>query len=201
MIAGPLHWLGAADLGREPDSTGFTHFRLLFDPASVSSLSGAAEDHAARVRVLPDGQVIVPRQAPLARRYQVARFAEWTGRDRDTYRYRLTPRALASASAQGLDLRKVEEILQTGSGRAIPETLHSALERWARSGTEAVLEQAVILRVKDAETLRRMRSDPAIKKYLQEVLGPTTVRVRPRDREALLAAAARRGLLIQPEDQ
>jgi hypothetical protein len=199
-IAGPLHWLGAADLGREPDSTGPTHFRLRFDPATVSSLGGAAEDHAAPARVLPDGQVIVPRQAPLARRYQVARFAEWTGRDHDTYRYRLTPRALASASAQGLDLRKVEEILQTGSGRAIPETLHGALERWARSGTEAVLEATVILRVKDAETLRRMRSDPAIKKYLEEVLGPTTVRIRPRNREALLAAAARRGLLIQPED-
>jgi hypothetical protein len=130
----------------------------------------------------------------------VARFAEWTGRDEQDYRYRLTPRALAAAAAQGLDLAKVEDILESGSGRALPATLRTAFERWSQRGTEAVLQTTIVLRLKDAETLRQMRADPALKKYLEEILGPTSVRVRPRDRDALLAAAARRGLLIQPED-
>jgi hypothetical protein len=200
VIVGPLHWFGAADLGQDPDPARATHFRLRFDPASVSSIAGEGRGRGHQLRVLPDGRVVVPRQAPLTDRYHVARFAEWLGRDGDAYRYRLTPRALAAASAQGLELRKVEGILESASGRPLPDSLRRAFERWSRLGMEAVLEATVVLRVKDAEILRRLRSDPLTGKYLEETLGPTSARVRRRDTEALLAAAARRGLLIQPEE-
>jgi hypothetical protein len=200
VILGPLHWLGASDRGREDGTARPTHFRLRFDPASGSPAEARPDvELSSPVRVFPDGRVVVPRLAPLAHRYQVARFAEWTGREAAGYGYRLTPRALAAASSQGLDPRRVENLVQMASGRPMPEALHRAIERWSQRGTEAVLESTVILRVKSAETLRQLRSDPATGRYLEEILGPTAARIRSRDQEALLTAAARRGLLIQPE--
>jgi hypothetical protein len=152
------------------------------------------------VRVFPDGRLVVPRSASLAHRYQVARFAEWRGREKEDFHYRLTPKALAAAASQGLDARRVVSVLEAASGRPLPEPLRRAIERWSQSGTEAVLGSTLVLRVKNAETLRRLRSDPATGRFLEEILGPTAVRIRTRDREALLTAAARRGLLIQPEE-
>ena len=201
VILGPLHWLGVSDLGRAADAPRPTCFRLRRDPASGPTQAGGGEDSPHPLRVYPDGRIVAPRQASLVHRYQVARFAEWVKRDGDDYPYRLTPRALAAASAQGLQLRQIEELLQTTSARPLPEPLRRAMARWSLHGSEAVLEASLVLRVKDAETLRRLRSDPATKRYLEEILGPTAARVRKRDREALLAAAARRGLLIQPEEQ
>jgi hypothetical protein len=201
IVLGPLHWLGVVDRGFEVGSRP-SHFRLRFDP-SIDSPTGPrpqADLHLLPVRVFPDGRLVVPRSTPLAHRYQLARFAEWSGREAAGYHYRLTPRALAAAAGQGLDAHRVESLLTAASGRPVPEVLQQAMERWSRRGTEAVLESTVILRVKTAEVLRQLRADPATGRFLEETLGPTAARVRRRDREALLAAAARRGLLIQPED-
>jgi len=202
VILGPLHWLGAADHGFENGSVHPTTFRLRFDPASglTAKAQPGEEVQAQPVRVFPDGRLVVPRSASLAHRYQVARFAEWRGREKEDFHYRLTPKALAAAASQGLDVRRVVSVLEAASGRALPEPLRRATERWSQYGTEAVLESTLVLRVKNAETLRRLRSDPATGRFLEEILGPTAVRIRTRDREALLTAAARRGLLIQPEE-
>ncbi|MBF8256909.1 MAG: hypothetical protein HW375_1816, partial [Anaerolineales bacterium] len=121
-------------------------------------------------------------------------------REKEDFHYQLTPRALAAAASQGLDARRVANVLEAASRRPLPEPLRRAIERWSQSGTEAVLESTLVLRVKNAETLRRLRSDPATGRFLEEILGPTAARIRARDREALLTAAARRGLLIQPDE-
>ncbi len=156
VILGPLHWLGAADHGFENGSVHPTTFRLRFDPASdltAKALPGA-EVQAQPVRVFPDGRLVVPRSASLAHRYQVARFAEWRGREKEDFHYRLTPKALAAAASQGLDARRVASVLEAASGRPLPEPLRRAIERWSQSGTEAVLEF-------DARSAREERRDPA----------------------------------------
>jgi hypothetical protein len=137
----------------------------------------------------------------LSQRYQVARFAEWVGHDSVGDKYRITPRALAAAASQGLDAPRVLAVLQTASRRPIPPQLHRAIDRWSERGAEAALETTTILRVQQPSTLRQLRSDPATGRYLEEILGPTVARIRSRDMEALLAAAARRGLLIEPPEE
>jgi hypothetical protein len=202
LILGPLYWLGAADHGLDGGSTFPTHFRLRFDPAYGAPTEVAPKAESPEPsRVYPDGRVLVPQSASPAHRYQVARLTDWTGRDASGFWYRLTPRSLAAAVSQGLDASRVERVLETACGRPLPPALHQAIDRWAKRGTEAVLESSFVLRVKEAETLRQLRSDPATGRYLEEVLGPTAARIRSRDREALLAAAARRGLLIQFKEE
>jgi len=202
VISAPLHWLGAADRGYDEGSARPTHFRVRLGSASGTPVPAPLEPEAdlPPARLFPDGRILVPRLASLPHRYQVARFAEWSGRDASGYRYRLTPRALAAAAAQGLEARRVAGVLEAAALRPVPQALSRAIERWSRRGTEAVLASSIVLRVKNAETLRLLRADPATGRYLEEILGPTAARIRSRDREALLAAAARRGLLIQPEE-
>jgi hypothetical protein len=202
VIRGPLFWLGAVDLGTDAPSRQPSHFRLRLPVAArpspaVPTFPDLAE---ATARVLADGRLIVSRGVPLAHRYQVARFAEWMGRNDVGYAYRITPKALAAATSQGLDARRVAGILELVGRRPPPEPLRQAIQRWSEEGEEAVLETTLVLRVTRPETLRRLRTDGETARYLEEILGPTTARVRARQREALLAAAARRGLLIQPDE-
>jgi len=202
-ITGPLHWLGAVDLGGGEEGSRPTHFRFRrgLDEGPPRSQHQQMSQEPTPARVSPDGRVLFPIGSALSQRYQVARFAEWVGHDSVGDKYRITPRALAAAASQGLDAPRVLAVLQTASRRPIPPQLHGAIDRWSKRGAEAALETTTILRVQLPSTLRQLRSDPATGRYLEEILGPTVARIRSRDVEALLAAAARRGLLIEPPEE
>jgi len=201
-ITGPLHWLGAADLGLSEGGLQPTHFRLRIGTDVEATRTEDLEmPQPPPARISPDGRVLFPAHSSLAHRYQVARFANWIRRDPVGYGYRITPRALAAAASQGLDARRVMALVETASRRPIPAPLRKGIERWAERGLEASLETLLILRVRDPATLRRLRSDPSTGRFVEEILGPTAARVRSRDLEALLAAAARRGLLIEPPEE
>jgi len=197
VLRGPLHWLGAVDLGAETSGIPPTHFRIRFDLAGArpSAQPASAPPPA---RLAADGRVFFPRHATPANRYQVARFAEWLRRDPAGYLYRVSPRALTAAAGQRVDAARVLTILEHAAARAVPEPLRQAILRWARYGSEAALERGLVLRVASPEIMRRLRSEPATRRYVDEVLGPTTALIRPQHVEALLAAAARSGLLIDP---
>ena len=202
-ITGPLHWLGAVDLGAGEEGSRPTHFRFRRGLGEGSSPTQDQETsrEPSPTRISPDGRVLLPTGSSLTQRYQVARFAEWVGHDSSGYRYRITPRALAAAASQGLDALRVAAVLETACRRPIPAQLRRAIERWSVRGAEAALETTTILRVQQPSTLRQLRSHPSTGRFLEEILGPTVARIRSRDVEALLTAAARRGLLIEPPEE
>ena len=201
-ISGPLHWLGSVDLGAPEEGAQPTHFRLRAVAGEAATSTESMEaPQPPPARISSDGRVLFPAGSSLAQRYQVARFAKWVRRDPAGYGYRITPRALAAASSQGLDARRVVSVMETASRRPLPAVLRKGITRWAERGLEASLEATLILRVRDAATLRRLRSDPSTGRFVQEIVGPTVARIRSRDVEALLAAAARRGLLIEPPQE
>ncbi|HSR48013.1 MAG TPA: helicase-associated domain-containing protein [Anaerolineales bacterium] len=198
-LTGPLHWLGVVDLGREGEERQPARLRLRsaqFDGAPPEDDPGASD--APLARLAADGRIIFPRGASLPHRYQVARFAEWVGFDDSARVYRITPRALATAASQGLGTKGVVRILETATGRPLPEVLVRSMDRWSKRGSEVGLERAVLLRVKEPGILRQLQKDPATARYLSEIVSPTVARIQARDLDKLLSAAARRGLLIDP---
>lgn len=200
-LTGPLHWLGVIDLGSEPDDRRPTRIRLRKTPTDRSrSVDVAGHIEPPKARLTPDGRIFFPRESSLPDRYQVARFAEWIRLDGSGTVYRLTPRALATAASQRLETKGVIKILESATGREIPEPLRRSLDRWARRGAEAGLEDAVVLRVKDAAVLRELQRDPMTSRYLAEILSPSVARVQRRDVDKLISAAARRGLLVDPPE-
>jgi hypothetical protein len=135
---------------------------------------------------------------PRAVRYQVARFCQWEGekeRDgRSEYSYRVTPAALERAKAQGLRAAQLVGLLRRHCDGPLPPTLVQALERWENSGTQALVERAILLRVTSAEILAALRKTRAAR-CLADALNETTVLIRPGMEDQVLAALAEIGYL------
>ncbi len=200
MITGPLHWLGAADLGKIDPGGPVTAFRLtpaasvLFDHHAPLTI----KESTASAQIRPEGRIIVPRRAVRALRYQISRFTAWDLIDEENYHYRITPAGLAIATKQGLQLKHIAAILDQAGEGPVPESLRQAIERWGDRGTEARLETKVVLRVRQPEVLIDLQQNPKTARFLGEVLGPTTVTIRPQDWSGLCAASAKMGFLIDP---
>jgi hypothetical protein len=200
IVKGPLHWLGAADLGKSDEDEPVTCFRLtpaaavLFDPKATLTI----KESTASAKIQSNGQIIVPRRALRALRYQIARFTSWELIDEESYNYRLSPSALSAAAGQGLQLSHIFTILETAGDGPLPISLRNALQRWSDNGSEAWFERHLLLRVNEPAVLNELQENKATSRYLGEILGPTSVTVNERDLTPLCAAAARLGILIEP---
>ncbi len=195
LLTGMLHTLGILDLAAPAEGAPPTAFRLsgwasaLLRGEAPTGLRNEDEPVIAR----SDGRLSLSRYAPRAVRYQVARFCAWEGEKEGSYRYRITPASLARARAQGLTAAHLIALL-TRHARAVPPNLRAALQRWEGQGTEARLEQALVLRVTSPELLQKLRSSRAAR-FLGEPLGPTAVIVKPGAGQKVLDALAEMGIL------
>ena len=193
-LTGPLFWLGMVDLGAKEADGPPVAFRIT--PAGAAFLNLAeAEPSAADAEktpfvVRPDLTV----HAPAARRYerfQLNRIADWV-RTGDPYVYRLTAGSLERAQEERIALERVITFLQEVTGGDLPHAAQVALQRWGTHGTEVTLERAVVLQVRDEETMRQLQEDPAIRRTIREVVGPRTAMVAagawPRLRQMLVSA-------------
>ncbi|HEY42774.1 MAG TPA: hypothetical protein G4O11_02210 [Anaerolineae bacterium] len=200
MITGPMHWLGAADLGRTNEEGPVTSFRLtpaaavLSDPRTPLSI----KESTSSATIHPDGRVVVPRRALRALRYQIARFTSWQPIDDINYYYRLTPTGLETASNQGLELSHIITVLETAGEEPIPASLRKALERWSDRGSEGRFRRETILQVLEPSVLSELQRNRTTARYLGEVLGPTVVIVHEKDLILLCSASARLGILLDP---
>jgi hypothetical protein len=200
LIAGPLHTLGAADLALDEAGLHPLAFRLTraFDSLHDEVLSEATGEASGACTLEADGTVGVPRLTDRAQRYLIARFCRWQSLAPQSYTYRLTPRSLESAARQGLKAHHVASVLDAATSAPVPPALRRAIERALTRGPEAELQATLVLRLENARILEELRRNRTTSRYLGEALGTKAVAVRRRDWEALCAAAARLGLLIEP---
>jgi hypothetical protein len=147
-----------------------------------------------------EGRLVVPALVPRTVRYQVARFCVWES-DQESeshadYRYRITPASLERAKAQGLRPAQLIGLLRRYSVGPLPLALVQALERWENTGTQALLEQVVLLRVTSPDILTALRKTRAAR-CLGESLNETTVSIRPGTQEQVLACLMEIGYLAE----
>jgi hypothetical protein len=201
LVSGPLHWLGAVDLGSQSaESAHATHFRLtgwsvVFFPASALPTLSQPE---AQAEVHADGRLILPRAVPRRLRYQVARLCSWESFSQDQYHYRLKPSAVLAAAEQGLQGEHVERLLHQLTEEAIPPSLGAAIQRLIRVGIEARLEPVILIRSGQSETMDALAQDKKTARWIKERLSPTTAIVAASAVPQLVEAAARKGLLLEP---
>lgn len=203
LIIGPLHWLGAVDLGFSAEADHPDQFRLspwsqvFFDPKALPALP-EPEAHAS---LRPNGQLIIPRAVHRKLRYQVARLCTWEAFEDDQYHYRLRPSALLAASEQGLRSQHVQLLLQEVSEDPIPPHLIAGIDRLMNSGLEARLDTQTLLRVKDSSLLDKLLAHKGTSRWISERLGPTAALVPTDDLQSLIEESVRHGLLIEPTDE
>jgi len=206
LLTGPLHWLGAVDLGGEGRPGRISAFRLtpaaqvLIKPRSVPEI----REPQRRARLTADGRLTVPRAAARSLRYQISRFSRWIELDRrqEDFVYQITAASLRGGREAGLLPRHMLAVLQDVTGTGVPKSLEKAIRRWGERGQEAALSRRLVLRVTDARVLAELQSHPSTGRFLSEALGPDQVVVQESEWPALCSAALRRGILIDwpPEE-
>ncbi len=197
LITGPLAWLGLTDWGSDL-------FRITEAGAAFLDLAKAPPaSEPAPLTLRPDFTVLAP---PVRRyeRFQLARVADWIasppmggteGGRSAAFVYRITPGSLEHARQQGIGVARVLEFLEQVSGAPVPHSVEAALTRWDARGTEARLEQAVLLRLSDEELMAHVASSPRTRRLIHEQVGPTAALVRERDWPRLVVALGEMGLL------
>jgi hypothetical protein len=198
LITGPLHWLGMVDLSSAKAGELAVAFRLTGwsnDLLKGRPPQGLPKEDG-RLHAASNGRISIPVQLPRSVRYQVARFSEWEPEKPDEYRYRLTPASLKNALQQGLKVSHLLSLLNKYTTSPLPPSFVRALTRWELNGTEARLEQPILLRLSRPEVLEELRKSRA-GRFLGEILGPTTVVVKPGAHAKILAALGELGLLTE----
>jgi hypothetical protein len=129
FLRGPLHWLGAVDLG-EP-TAGDDYQISLSSWGSFWLGQETPQPHEAMrhpIQVNADFTVTVPYGTPLIDRLRIERFAAWQTSYPD-YRYAINQRSLKAASEAGVGPDKVLAYLRS-QAKEIPSKVEAALARF-----------------------------------------------------------------------
>ncbi len=193
-----FYWLGLVETaGRGQDRV----YRLT--PRALDWLADrppAADAMEVPLVVQADCSVKVPYNAGRYQRFQMARISEALPFEPgQPYLYRLTPHSMEVAREQGINPERILSFLQEASGRPLPASVKRAISRWAEIGVEGRLESAIILRVRDADILQTLRSNPRTRDYIDESLGDLAAMVRRPNWLKLVSAAAQLGLLLDTD--
>jgi hypothetical protein len=198
LFAGPMAWLGAVELTPQKDPKAFR----LAPRASVlwDEGSGTPEARKWRARVRPDGTVLVPQDAPLLLRYQLARCADWISRQGGVYVYRISPRSLTLARTQGVRVDHILPLLDKLGGEH-PAVLARSLRQWEKTGSEASLRLGKILTAKNSQVAAKIERRLArTRGVVTKVEGPIWI-VSPTGSNVLRTLLAEDGLLLDEEDR
>ena len=198
LICGPLYWLGLLDLAAPEAEAAPTAFRASL---AIPGPAATQVEENGKLTVTSQGKIVVPRLAPRAVRYQVARFCEWDAPKDQEYHYRVTAGALKRAREQGLKAEHLLGILRKQSSSPLPPPFVKALQRWEQNGSEARVENLIVLKVSRPEVLNELRASKA-GRFLGEIIGPTTVVIQAGAQARVMSALAELGILAegQPGD-
>ncbi|MGA9532602.1 MAG: hypothetical protein WBR18_07790 [Anaerolineales bacterium] len=200
IITGPLHWLGAVDLGMDEANEQPDRFRLTRWAGGLIGTGQVPEiiEPEASGQIRSDGLIVLPRATSRQQRYQVARLCTWLSFEDDCYRYRLRPSAVQASGQQGVRPAHVRQLLDSISPDPVPAAILRALDRLSENGIEAHLERMIVLQVADSALLDRLIERPQTGRLIRSRLGPQAASVAAADVEQLLQLAASAGLLIEP---
>ncbi len=196
FIRGPLHWLGIVELGFGEKHGMASAFRFSdwADALLDDSKDFELEKEAGQITVDSQGQIQVPAGFQRAIRYQIARFCEWQGRKKGSYRYQIRAQSLEKAKAQGLEAGQLLGLIQKHANSKIPPNLIQALKSWEEQGTMVKAGEMLVLRVRSEKVMKALLASRG-KRYLGEVLGPYAVEIKPGARHNLLQILTELGYL------
>ncbi len=198
LLKGPLTWLGLIITAETPQGPCFSATDRLLE--WVSESEPPKDKTRQPLTIQSEGLIKVTNNADRYHRFQAARISDPIPiTSENTFFYRLTPNALSSAQKQGITPDRVQQFLETASGKALPAGVKRAINRWSENGIEGRLETVAVLRVRDAEIMQTLRTNPKTRDFIGESLGNLAATVKLEHRDALHAAVVQLGLLLDVE--
>jgi hypothetical protein len=194
VVNGPLRWMGIVNVQGTRIALTESARQLAAGRVEPAQPANAAPRNDV-FRLEPDGDVIVQSGARFER-FQLARVANWSATRSEDYVYRLVPESVTAAVKQSIPAPRILEFLEQHSSKPVPPNLIKAIKRLEQHGSEARLEQAYMLRTKDADTMEALLNTHAVRKAMIERLSPTCALMRQREVRAVSSAIIRTGILI-----
>ncbi len=196
VITCMLHWLGITDLAAKSAGESIYAFRLSTWSEDILNrrIPKGFTDEKEKVAVQSNGKVSIPRLAPRAARYQMARFCDWQGEKDNSYRYRITAQALQRAKSQKLKVSQFIALLHKYGKPPLPPSLLHALQRWEKHHSEVLIEKSTILQTKDAAIFDQLEKSRA-KRFIIERFTPTLMLIKAGGEDAVQQALTELGYL------
>jgi len=176
VIAGPLHFLGGVDLGRDAEGRDMRFALSEWGWAWLHGSESAPEAEPSPIAVDADGHVRWRADGNLLHRFQLERLAMWLRED-DGAVYRITPGSVARILSQGVSVEAVVRFLTQASAGQAPDGVLARVREWANRRGRVRLSRAVLLEADTPEMMAEMRADPDIAPLLGEAISPTCARV------------------------
>ena len=177
-----LYLLGLVDIGYDAAKHPVA-LRLTQSGARLLGMEHEDEQSPPRMGTLvvtPDFEVVLFKSGDDAElMHDLDRFCR-RERAGETVHFRLEEQSLRRALVEGMRLDRVLGLLEGHSRTPVPQNVTYSIEDWARRAGRMVLDESWVLACEDERTMTRLRSDPGMRGYLAEDLGPDRVRLEPR---------------------
>ncbi|WP_233531795.1 helicase-associated domain-containing protein [Paenibacillus alkalitolerans] len=152
-----LGWLESGSAANDPEQTAYRW--------RGTEEGGAAEAADNRWYVQPDFEVIVTPAVPYSLRWELEAAAVYEGGEY-VERYRLTKHSWQRAIECGRDSERLIETLRGGAKYGLPSNVEDTLREWGEQYGTVKLEQATLLRCRDAYHAEQIRSHPQTTSFI-----------------------------------
>ena len=208
MLAGPLHWLGLADLRFEHGQ--LVAFRLhgladlFWDVAEAPPLPSAAEEAPGAESVSVDGNHIRLRPSAVSPQALglVARFARLTQANVDRFEYELDARAAYHSYGAGATLAEIiagwEQLLPV----PMPDGIREQLTRWwSAFGQVHIYQGLTVIEFADDYGLAEMKAATSLAQHVVAEVSPRLVIIDGKGVPTLVAELEKAGYTPKQTDQ
>ncbi len=201
VLTGPLHWLGILNLARKEAEGKFTAFQLTETAHNLMAgkVNQLTIEESRVLEFKSSTEIIIPNGTFRELRYQVGRFYELSSVTADESSYLLTPASLEKATAQGLNIGQLVQLLENHSSKPIPAPLKRLAQRWQEHGLEAQFTTGVLLRFVSEEACALFTRESRAARLIAEVLNSRTILIHRESRETAQRLLAELGILAQVE--
>lgn len=175
-----LFWLGLVDLASDEENSLPCAFRLttwanaLLNNQTLQTYSEENE----KITIQSNGKIQIPRLAPRVARYQISRFCDWEGINKETFLFRITASSLKRAIVQNLQISQLISLFQKYGKKPISLSIIKTLSNWEKNNQQAHFEKGILLRVTEPSIIIQLEKSRA-KRYLLEQLTSTIVLIKP----------------------
>jgi len=199
LISGPLYWMGTLSLGYEGEEKPVSFRLSSLGEALLGLVPAPLPEPEQPITVQRDFTILVPREASLYDRFQVERFATWTGTTERHYNYIITKSSLAGALQRGIKVDMILAFLKRATGEKVPSNVAQALRRWGKRYGRLRLRRLVVIEAPDEATMQHLQESPQLSPYIRELLTSKTAIVAEEDLPRLLKALGDMGYTLETE--
>ena len=192
MILGPLQWLGIIRIAyTDKEETEAAAFRISKNglfllseseknqvPAEITAKPNLEQDLPG---ISIDGTITCSNNVPRFFRYMCARYCDIESFSKHgTVSFRITPSSLACAAENDLKCSSFLSILKRFSKNRIPPALENMLSSADKMDPPALIYNAVLLTIPDAEIFRELSETARLEKWILQQINSTTLIIDPK---------------------